>query len=365
MSQLTATAEARPSQKKAIWGPALVAGKSQFPIYSDLGVGIWQRAVSWRNVSPTRPVNPTDPNDPAYRWDDTELDFGVREAARYGIRVSLTVLQTPSWANGGQPGTHPPHDSQSYAKFMEALSRRYPSVHLYMVWGEPIRVPNFNVHPTRAPNYYARRDERTGARLPVFNALQRADARKYAELVDSTYGRLKARSKANMIIGGNTTTSGEVDPFNWVRHMRLSDGRPPRMDLFGHNPFGTRAPNLAKDQILVGTADFSDLDIFVPWIDRWLSRSGRNKRLRLFISEYTAPTDVPSFEFPYHVTREVQARWLAAGLRIARSWKRIYTLGWIGLRDPPPRTEDGQEARNGLIDARGVRKAAYFAYRRG
>jgi len=65
------------------------------------------------------------------------------------------------------------------------------------------------------------------------------------------------------------------------------------------------------------------------------------------------------------VTRAVQARWLAAGLRIARRWKRIYTFGWIGLRDAPPRAEDGQEARNGLIDAKGVLKAAYFAYRRG
>ena len=105
--------------------------------------------------------------------------------------------------------------------------------------------------------------------------------------------------------------------------------------MFGHNPFGTRRPDLRKDQILAGTADFSDLDVFVPWIDRWLHRRGRNRRLPIFISEYTAPTDVPSYEFPYYLTRRAQAQWLAAGLRIARRWSRIYTFGWIGLRDPP------------------------------
>ena len=356
-------ADAAPSHKKAIWGPAVVNGASQFPIYRDLGVGVYQTFVNWRATAPTRPLHPRDPNDPAYRW-APEIDFAVAEAERYGIGVSLMVLRTPAWANGGEGTTVPPTSAQDYAKFVEATARRYPSVRLFMVWGEPIRRANYRVsRGERSPNYYVKPGDSQEKGLPTFNAAQRRDARRYAQLVDATYARLKKRSRAYRIIGGNTTTSGDVDPFNWVKWMRLANGKPPRMDMFGHNPFATRRPDLRKDQILAGTADFSDLDVFVPWIDRWLGRRGRNRKLPLFLSEYTAPTDVPSYEFPYYLTRRAQAQWLAAGLRIARRWSRIYTFGWIGLRDPPLR--DGEESRTGLIDANDVRKPAYYAYKRG
>src|SRR4051812_5199677 len=61
------------TSKKAIWGPAERDGKSQFPIYKDLGVGIYQRSVSWADTAPTKPANPTDPADPAYQW-PSDLD---------------------------------------------------------------------------------------------------------------------------------------------------------------------------------------------------------------------------------------------------------------------------------------------------
>jgi len=56
------------SRKKAMWGPVEVAGKSQFPIHRDLGVGIYEYSLNWENVAPTRPKDPTDPDDPAYVW---------------------------------------------------------------------------------------------------------------------------------------------------------------------------------------------------------------------------------------------------------------------------------------------------------
>src|SRR4051794_32537956 len=83
--------EARtPSHKKAIWGPVEVNGKSQFPTYRDLGVGIYQTGVSWDAIAPTRPANPTDPDDPAYRW-PSEIDQALSEGRKYGIQVSVTL----------------------------------------------------------------------------------------------------------------------------------------------------------------------------------------------------------------------------------------------------------------------------------
>lgn len=346
---------AKPSRKKAMWGPVRVDGVSQFPIYRELGVGIYQYAVSWADVAPSRPADPRNPADPAYRWPE-ELDFAVEQARRYGMQVSIMLIRTPEWANGGKPSNFVPIEDADFANFAEAAARRYGTVRHWMIWGEPIRYPNFFLH------YKNRRQQRTNGAL---TRLQRRDVRKYATMLDAAYGRLKAVNRRNLVIGGNTTTIGDFyGPLNWIKHLRLPNGKPPRMDLYGHNPFGTRTPDLRKRQLLPGTADFSDLDVLAGWLDRYLARRGRNRKLPIFISEYTAPTDVESYEFNYHVTRRVQARWLAAAFRITRRWPRIYTLGWIGLRDTGTR-QKGKESRTGLIDAQGRRKPAFRAYQRG
>lgn len=355
----SAPAAATAAPVKAIWGPVQVDGASQFAAYDDLGVDLFQLQVDWRTVAPTKPANPADPSDPAYRW-PADLDLAVSEGVRYGIEVLVLAMRTPGWANGDRTPQTPPTDPQDYATFLEALAKRYPTIHHFMVWGEPIRGTNYLVSGTERRNYYVRKGNAKGS-LKAFNATQRKQAQGYARLVDATYGRLKALSAANLIIGGNTTTSGDVDPFNWARFVRLASGKPPRMDLFGHNPFGTRGPDLRKPQLLVGTADFSDLDEFWPWVRKYQSRAGRNGKLKLFVSEYTAPTDVASYEFPYHVTRPLQATWLRDAWRITKQQK-LYGLGWIGLYDQPVRP-DGQESRTGLIDAKGIRKPAYAAYK--
>jgi hypothetical protein len=56
---------------------------------------------------------------------------------------------------------------------------------------------------------------------------------------------------------------------------------------------------------------------------------GRHSPIRLFLAEFTLPTDHANHEFNFWVTRKVQANWLAAALRITRRWSRIYALGWI------------------------------------
>src|SRR3954453_13118355 len=75
---MAASADARQTLKKSIWGPAEVGGISQFPIYRDLGAGIYQTAVNWATIAPTRPANPADPADPAYRW-PSKIDDAIRQ----------------------------------------------------------------------------------------------------------------------------------------------------------------------------------------------------------------------------------------------------------------------------------------------
>jgi hypothetical protein len=338
-----APAEAAPSLKKAIWGPARVDGRSQFPIYRDLGVGIYQAKLNWSDIAPIRPARPTDPADPAYLW-PRELRFVVREARRNHIRVALQIIFSPSWANGGRNREWAPRP-RAFAQFATAAARRYPSVRHWLVWGEPNAQRNFMPLPYQRP---------TGPRL-------------YSRILDAGYGALKRVRRRNLVIGGNTFTSGDVRPRKFIKSMRLPNGRPPRMDLYGHNPFTTRRPALWRPYVGYGFADYSDLDTLAGWVDHYLGRA-RGRPIKLFISEFTVPSDHANDTFNFHVSRRTQAAWLGAALRIARRWPRIYTFGWFTLYDEPPTNPGGapgNEVNWGLLDWRGRPKPSYRAFERG
>ncbi len=346
-----APVEARQSPKKAIWGPTKVKGKSQFPIYRDLGVGIYQTAIDWSGAAPTRPARPSDPTDPAYRWSG-EIDFAVNQARRYGMRVAVLLNRAPPWANGGRTSEWAPRRPQDFADFAAAASRRYPGVHLWLIWGEPSKRSNFKpLASARSVRRPLTRRQKQGPRL-------------YARILDASYASLKGISRRNVVIGGNTFTGGEVIPLNFIRALRLPGGRRPRMDLYGHNPFTARRPNLRTAPLEAGYADFSDLDTLGKWLDRNRLTKPGGARLRLFLSEFVLPTDHFNVEFGFYVTRRLQASWLADALRISRRYRRIYTFGWLGLYDDPPRA-DGMEVNRGLIDRRGRKKPAYLVYKRG
>lgn len=336
-------AEPRPSEspttRKAIWGPVLHEGRSQFPIYAELGADTFQYTLTWDTVAPDRPADPRDPNDPAYQWPE-ELDVAVREAERYGIDLSLTLTFAPAWVNDGQGRTVPPADPRAFADFASAASRRYPSAVSWLVWGEPNREGHFE------PDILSGED------------VTETKPRRYARLLDAAYGALKEADATDSVIGGNTFTVGEVLPRDWIANLRLPDGQPPRMDLYGHNPYTSRLPDLAKEPIVAGSADFSDLDTLAGWIDDDLRPD-----LPIFISEFTLPTDQPNYVLNVHVDRQTQAQWLDAALDIAHSSDRIHTLGWFQLRDQPPNAR-GDQANWGLIDDEGRRKPAFDVFAR-
>jgi hypothetical protein len=127
--------------------------------------------------------------------------------------------------------------------------------------------------------------------------------------------------------------------------------------MYGHNPFSFREPNLSNPPSPLQSIDFSDLPRLAKLVDRYLGRPG-NRHPKLFISEWTVPTWI-DYEFDFYVDPPVQVQWIAAGLRIARRWSRIYAVGWIHLYDEPP------ESSGGLLYANGVKKPGYFAWKAG
>jgi hypothetical protein len=336
-------AGARAADVKAMWGPGVVEGTSRFPIYRDLGVKIYEEDLDWFHVATRRPHDPRNPRESAYVW-PAEVTAAVAEAKLYHIQVALQIIGTPPWANGGKPWNWAPNSPQDYANFAIAAARRYPSVHLWMIWGEPSRSHNFEPLDPAKP-------------FAKLNVHQRSAPHRYARILDAAYGALKSVSRSNVVIGGMTYTTGDISTQQWIENLRLPDGKSPRLDMYGHNPFSFRAPNLSNPPSPYQQVDFSDLGRLSKLVDRYLGRPG-NPDPKLFISEWTVPTKI-DLEFNFYVEPLVQAKWITDALRIAEGLPSIYAVGWIHLYDEPP------TSYGGLLETGGVKKPGYAAWKGG
>lgn len=298
--------------EKAIWGPVtLPNGSSAFGLYRELGIDTLQLTVSWSSVAPTRPGAPTNPADPAYRW-PPEIAAAASEAARYGINLALLVSTAPAWANGGREPIWAPNNPQDFANFMTAAARRYPGVRRWMIWGEPNKAQRFQ------PN---RENDPIGPRT-------------YAPLLDASYAALKAANPGNIVIGGMTWTGDTVKPPDFVRWMRLSNGRPPRLDWYGHNPFPYRFPDL-NNQPQGGFRDISDVDTLGREVDAAYGRAAGNP-VPLWLSEYTIQSGRGSSTFGTFVSAHDQAKYVTAGFRLADDLgEGVAGIGWFSLLDEP------------------------------
>ena len=324
---------------KAIWGQVYRNGVNQFPLYHKLGVSIYEADLDWAVVAPTRPKDATNPRDPAYQW-PVAIQQAVTQARRYHIRVMLQVLFTPPWANRRRPHNFPPENPRDFAAFVTAAARRYPSIHLWMIWGEPNRHPNFALTQAVVP----------GRKL---TDTQQTAPHTYARILDASYGALKGVSKKNLVIGGSTYSTGDIDTQQWIENLRLPDGRPPRMDVYAHNPFSAKEPSFSIPYSPFGEVQFSDLPELAGWIDRYLRRG-----MPIFLSEFTVPTAFDE-EFDFWVDPKVAAKWVTAALRLSRGWHRIYALGWIHVYDDPPLSSGG------LLTVEGVPKPSFAAFEHG
>jgi hypothetical protein len=213
-----------------------------------------------------------------------------------------------------------------------------------MIWGEPSRSANFEPLTPAKP-------------FAALNAQQQVAPHMYARILDAAYGALKSVSRSNLVIGGMTYTTGDISTAQWIENLRLPDGKPPRLDMYGQNPFSFRAPSLSNPPSPNQQIDFSDLGRLSSLVDRYLGRPG-NPHPKLFLSEWTIPT-MADQEFDYYVDPSVQAQWITDGLGLAQSLGSVYAVGWIHLYDDPP------ESYGGLIQTNGAKKPGYFAWQNG
>lgn len=331
--------------KKSMWGqPTLSDGRSTFPIMKDLGVGLYSIQVRWEAIAPTvKPLDPTNPNDPAYQWPQYLTD-AVAEATANGMQVQLLIMGTPPWANGGQSWEWMPNNVQDWTDFVTAVTRKYPVATHYMIWGEPNRTPNFKPSTPATSN--------TGK----LKGAQQVSPRNYAILLDAAYAAIKAEGPADKVIGGNTYTAAgkdDINTYQWAKYMKLPNGSRPRMDLWGHNPWGFTLPNFDDPPGRRGTVTFSDLQRLVKVLDKEF----KPRKLKLFLAEWGVPSGFKDKDLGYTLKTKEANLWINTAFKLMRKFKRIYSLGWVHLVDNPRNS-------TGLFTQGLAQKATYKTYRK-
>ena len=182
-------------------------------------------------------------------------------------------------------------------------------------------------------------------------AAQKQAPHLYAQMLDASYGVLKQLNHANIVIGGDTYTAGLIDPQLWLANLKLPDGRPPRMSMYGHNPFSYTLPQFGAKPSGYGEVQFSDLPRLETWTKTYLGH-----HVPLFLSEFCVPTAVDrTFNF-YISPPSVAAKWVKDALVTARHSGYIYALGWVNVHDELPINSCG------LVQQNGERKPDFYAF---
>src|SRR5438034_7587116 len=227
---------------------------------------------------------------------------------------------------------------------MAAAVARYPQVRRWIAFSEPSQRLNF-------------RPQGGGGRLAPHL---------YARLLAAAYGAMHAVRHDVVVIGGNVHPSGLNDewttaPDTFLRNMVLPNGRRPRLDMFGINPYTERPLNMELPH-LPHRVDFDDLD----WLVRQLDRDYPRRHLQLFVDEFGWNTEHSAGGWLYVVSRRKQASQLPRAFRLAAQLGRVDTMCWFQLYDSPPQKRGDQwwNWTSGLRTSGGVRKPSWAAFAR-
>ena len=283
-----AAAPAPQTVKKSVWGPTSLNGESLWPTYRDLGVGLFSVQARWDHIAPrTGPRASQGPERPRLSVASLSEET-VTDAHSHGMKVQMLIMGTPPWANGGKGWRWAPHDPEDFGDFATAIARKYPSVRPVDDLGRAQPQAQLQaLHPREVD------------RPAKLNKAQQVAPRRYAELLDTAYGALKAESPANVVIGGNTYTAAgpaDINTFQWIRYMKLPGGSRPRMDMYGHNPWGSRDPEPEGSAVAPGARSPS------ADLRRLAGCSTRNfpgQPLKLFLAEWGVPTGFEDIDLQY------------------------------------------------------------------
>ena len=288
---------------------------------------------------PTRPEQPSRPERPRLPLEtDRRMSSTRRRDYPLELAAMLTGRRLGQRRTAVDLGSQEPRGlRQLRLRRRQALSGHPP----WMIWGEPSR----------------RR------KLPAAEAEQPGRA---ADLRRISRSRPTAPSsrpdRRNIVIGGMTLNGGTLKPPQVVECMKLKNGRPPRMDLWGDNPFDARYP-ASRRRHRSGASAASTTSTPCTTKSPATTGAATARSLRLWISEWTIVSDRPLQLFSgFYVSRKAQAQRLKRRIhdRGTDALRRRHGLVHAAGRAPRRRAK---QAGWGLLDAAGNPKPSFFAYK--
>jgi polysaccharide biosynthesis protein PslG len=258
-------------------------------------------------------------------------DILVQEANERDLRILGVVSYTPQWARpAGRPGSDPPTNLGDYARFVQALAKRYGprGVHHWEIWNEP------NIAATWTP---------------------RPDPARYTAMLKQASRAIKQVDRravvltAGMSPAWNAPDGSQIAPTTFIARVYANGGRG-AFDAVAHHPstFPHRSTVAASWSAFQQTPDMHAV-----------MRANGDRTKRIWASEIGFPTGRSSAA----VSEQSQAKYLVESLR---SWTGFTFSGPVfvySMRDEGPDKADHFQ-NFGLVRTNGSPKPAYTALQR-
>jgi hypothetical protein len=312
-----------------------------------LRVNLYWGGNRWA-VANKEPTDPSDPADPAYNW--ALYDRLARYAATYGVKLVLSIVGTPSWANGGAGNNHAPTDFTSLEDFAHAAAIRYsgyyvppdyqqnatlappteplPAVTMWTAWNEP-----------NNPIFLAPQYKRVGKTWRVQSAYD------YARICSAVYtGVHETLISVGRPVPGEKVACGvtdprgndnagssraSVDPLSFLAAAHRYGMK--KFDVYAHNPYasaGSEAPSYVPKGKTTRRTQMGNIGQLLALISKYYGPK------HLWITEYGYQTNPPDRTI-MGTSWAKQALYLKQAYTIARKNPRIDMFLWFLVRDQP------------------------------
>ena len=192
----------------ALWGDRTMRQRREMLQKISRMNGRWVRiGLPWALVQPHKPSSK---GGGWSSWAFDRVDGVVKAAKRNNLRVSITLVGTPKWANGGLGSKYLPDNPAAYARAIAHLSKRYrDDVQSWEIWNEA----NGGVH------------------------LKGATEREYKQLLCAAYPAVKRNAPGAKVVSAGT---GGID-VDWIRTLYRLGGKK-CFDVVAVHPYNSGRP---------------------------------------------------------------------------------------------------------------------------
>jgi hypothetical protein len=317
---LSAPAYASPSIRYGVqddawlrYGPGTLAQRLER--LQSLGVQMMRVNVDWNEVEPH-----------AGTFDWRAYDPVINGLHAAGIEPVLTLVQTPSWANGGKATNYAPKSGAPFAAFASAIARHYKFVTHWLIWNEPNQ--RRWLRPTTPATYV------TKLLNPAFRAIHAAN--KHA------------------LVGGGVTApraaTGGVSPVAWIKGMAAAHAK---LDAYAHNPY----PLDPDETPTTGGCTHCET-LTMATLPALIADVGKafGPKKRIWLTEYGYQTNPPDKLLGVSLAK--QAEYLSeAALRTYLAPRVDMLIDYL-VQDEP----DISRWQSGMLTVNGVEKPSYQAF---